>query len=92
MKTASEIHNNLTICFKSRTNKEIRRGSVIDQIYVGVSEEMEDAYIEIENNKNPHIYTSLDTAGLDRTGFFVNVSRNVDESDHDYLHRRLSII
>lgn len=77
----------MSVRFKARTNKEIRRGSVIDQIYAGVSEEIEDAYIEIENNKNPHIYTSLDTVGLERTGFFVNVPRNKNESDHDYLHR-----
>ena len=75
MKTAETIHEALGTRFKARTNKEVRSGSVIDLIHAAVSEEMEDAYIEIENNKNPHIYTNMDSDSLDKTGFFVNVPR-----------------
>lgn len=87
MKTANAIRSDIASRFKARTNKDIRGGSVIDLIHSAVSEEMEDAYTEIENNKNPHIYTNMDTASLDKTGFFVNVPRETDETDQNYLHR-----
>lgn len=87
MKTAETIHEALGTRFKARTNKAVRSGSVIDLIHAAVSEEMEDAYIEIENNKNPHIYTNMDSDSLDKTGFFVNVPRETGETDKNYLYR-----
>lgn len=87
MRTASEVHSDLRDRFKQRTQKDIRRGGVIDQIFAAESKIVEDAYIEIENNKNPHIWTNLDSVGLDRTGYFVNIPRQENESDNDYMYR-----
>lgn len=87
MRTYEEIKESLDARLKDRSHRIIRRGSVIDMINASVSQEMEDAYIEIENSKNPHIYTNMSGENCDRLGYMVNVPRNNNETDEEYLYR-----
>lgn len=87
MKTKNEIKDSLKSRFFLRTNQEFREGSVIDLMNGAISQEIEDAYYEIENSKDPHIYTKLKEENLDRMGYFVNIPRDTDESDENYLYR-----
>lgn len=87
MKTKQQIHSDIIKNFSSLTNLEIQDGTVIDYITHAVSDAVYQAYIEIQNNKNPHLYSNLRGNELDDLGMLVNCVRNADEQDDSYLHR-----
>ena len=87
MKTYDKIKESLDSRFKDRAHRYIRKGSVIDLINSSIAQEMEDAYIEIENARNPHIYTNMSGDNIDRLGYMVNVPRQNNEDDDTYLYR-----
>ena len=87
MVTTSDITQKIHSDFKTMTGKEFRHGSAINFYTEAVGRSLETAFQEIENNKNPHIYTNLDTDGLNKTGVFVGVPRNDGEDDQTYLYR-----
>lgn len=86
----SEIYNNIVASFKTKTNLDLYEGSVIDKYTISTSAAIEDAYTEIENNKNPHIYTNLSGSDIDSVGILVGCSRYSGESDSTYLYRMVN--
>lgn len=90
MLTLSEIYSNIVTSFKKKTNLDIYKGSVMDKYTVSVSAGLKDAYQEIENNKNPHIYTNLSGSNIDGVGILVGCTRQADESDSNYLYRMIN--
>ncbi|PTY92873.1 hypothetical protein [Heyndrickxia sporothermodurans] len=90
MKSSETIHSDIKGRFEKMTSKTLQEGSVIDFYTVATSEAMEGAYQEIENSKNPHIYSNLTGQALDDTGFFVNLPRNPGEDDQQYLYRLMN--
>ena len=87
MRTAGDIYESIKTRFKTWTGKEFRAGTAIDFYNVAVAETMEVAHQEIENNRNPHIYTRLSGEELDALGFMQNCPRETGESDTMYLWR-----
>jgi uncharacterized phage protein gp47/JayE len=87
VRTPEEINKAIQNDFRSLSGKEYRPGSALGLFTDAVARSMGDAYQEIENAKNPHIYTNLAGENLDKMGTFVNVPRELDEDDKSYLHR-----
>jgi hypothetical protein len=90
MKSSDNIQKNIALRFEDKTQKKIQEGSVIDMYNVSVSETLEDVYQEIEDSKNPHIFTSLTGQELDDTGFWVNCPRKDGEDDQNYTYRLMN--
>lgn len=86
-RNAEDISTSIKNDFFGFTGKSYRDGSAVGFFTEAVARSMEDAYNEIERAKNPHIYTNLSGDNLDKMGTFVNVPRETDESDADYLYR-----
>ena len=87
IKTTDEIYNKILEDFKEISGQEYRRASGIGFLSEAVSRSLETAFTEIENNKDPHIYTNLVGDNLTKMGTFVNVARNDNEDDNTYLYR-----
>lgn len=87
MRTSDLIYLDIQRRFEELSRKEIQENSVIDLYTVATSEAFEKAYQEIENNKNPHIFTKLKNDDLDSIGFFFNMPRKPGEDDETYLYR-----
>jgi hypothetical protein len=90
MKSSDTIQKNIALRFEDKTLKKIQEGSVIDMYNVAVSETLEDVYQEIEDSKNPHIFTNLSGQQLDDTGFWVNCPRKDAEDDQNYMYRLMN--
>lgn len=90
MKSLQEIYESIINNFKNKTKLNIYKGSIIDKYTVSVSSAIEDAYKEIEKNKNPHIYTNLSGSDIDSTGILVGCPRRENEDDYSYLYRMLN--
>lgn len=90
MRTFSEIKDDINNRFTSRTHRDIRIGSALDLFNNAVSTEISKIYEEIENSKNPHIYTNLSGENLDKLGYMVNVPRETNEDDSIYLYRLMN--
>jgi len=90
MRTSDTIQKDISARFEDKTIKKIQEGSVIDMYNVSVSETLEDVYQEIEDSKNPHIFTGLTGQALDDTGFWVNCPRHVGENDKNYMYRLMN--
>lgn len=87
MKTFSDIYKDIKNRFKKRANIDITDGTVIDSILLASSEALAEAYQEIEDSKNPHIYTNLRGTNIDKMGLLINCPRYPNESDDSYLYR-----
>lgn len=87
MRTSDTIQKDIALRFEDKTLKKTQEGSVIDMYNVAVAETLEDVYQEIEDSKNPHIFTGLVGQELDDTGFWVNCPRKVNEDDQSYMYR-----
>lgn len=90
MITLDEIQQKIMLRFKEKTGKTIQEGSAIDMYSIAISESMLDVYTEIENAKNPHIFTNLTGGHLDNTGYWVNLPRAAGESDSSYIYRLMN--
>ena len=87
LKTFEEIFTSLKNKFKKRTNIDVADGSVIDSLLLSTSEALSEAYEEIENSKNPHIYTNLKGDDIDKMALLINCPRLPNETDGSYLYR-----
>lgn len=90
MKTLDEIYNDLKKDFYKNTDIDIEEGTVIDYYNLSVSSMIEKTYEEIENNKTPHIYSSLSGDKLDNIGILCGIARRPNESDKNYSYRILN--
>lgn len=90
MKEVNEIFNSIEESFFNRTKLEIAEGSVIDNFINSVSVGINEAYVEIEDAKNPHIFTKLKGANIDSMGMLVGCTRRPDEDDQTYLYRMVN--
>lgn len=89
-RTAEEINQSIQKDFEDITGRTYRPGSAIGFFSNAVSKEMEQAHLEIDRNKNPHIYTNLQGDDLDKFGTMVNVPRETNETDSNYLYRTMN--
>lgn len=90
MKSLEEIYKSIKETYFNRTKLEIAEGSVIDNFLNSVSDGIQEAYEEIENNKNPHLFTKLTGADIDSMGILVGCARRPDEDDQTYLYRMIN--
>lgn len=86
-RSAEDINLSIQEDFEDLTGRKYRPGSALGFFTNAVAKEMEQAHLEIDRNKNPHIYTNLSGDDLDKMGTFVNVPRETDETDTNYLYR-----
>lgn len=90
MKNLEQIYKSIKDSFFNRTKLEIAEGSVIDNYTNSVSSAISDAYTEIENAKNPHIFTKLEGTDIDSMGILVGCARRPEEDDRTYLYRMIN--
>lgn len=90
LKTLSEIYENIHKRFTDRSKLEITPGTTIDLYVLAASDAIKDAHQEIEDSKNPHIYTKLSGSDLDSTGLLVQCPRLPNEPDSTYKYRLMN--
>lgn len=90
MKNIEEIYESIKNKFYKKTKLDIAKGSVLDSFILASSNGLEDAYKEIEKNKNPYLFTNLKGSDIDSVGMLVGCTRRENESDNNYLYRMLS--
>lgn len=73
---------------ESKIGGLIRHGSVVDLYALATSEEFLRTYDEIENAKNPHLYSRLTGKNLDDLGYMLGIIRRTDETD-DTMRTRI---
>lgn len=87
MKTKNEVYSGIVNDFYKHTNIDIEQGSVLDSYVLASAGMIEDAHQEIEDNKTPHIYTSLSGGRIDDAAVLVGLTRRAEESDKSFLYR-----
>lgn len=87
MKETAEIHSSLINHIEDNLNNTVKKGSMLDMVAYSVAEEDRDLYQEIENNKNPHLFTNTWGEDLDSLGYGVNLPRMENEDDNSYKYR-----
>lgn len=90
MKTFEEIYNSLKDTFRKNTKIDTAKGSVIDMILKSFSSMLSTVYKEIDNNKQPYLFTKQTGKELDSTGYFLQCPRKEDETDENYLYRLMN--
>lgn len=90
MKDLQQIYNSVKNKFYDRTKLDISEGSVIDNYTLATSSAIEEAYVEIEKNKNPHIFTNLRDRDIDSMGILVGCTRSTNEDDTSFLYRMIN--
>lgn len=90
LKTLSEIYQNIQTRFTNRSKLEIQPGSTVDFFTLATADAIREAYQEIEDSKDPHIYTNLSGDRLDSTGLLVQCPRLPNEPDDSYKHRLMN--
>lgn len=86
-KTKDEAYNSLKSNFEKLVGQATQTGLVIDIYNKVIAMECEDMYNFIEENKNPYLFTNTSGSDLDSLGYWVNLSRNIDEDDDHYKYR-----
>ena len=87
MKTKNEIHSSLNNKLATNLRDTIKNGSMLDIYSYTISDEMEEMYEEIEDAKNPHLFTNIDGDDLDDLGQWTNLVRLDGEDDATYKYR-----
>lgn len=87
MKTFEQIYLDIKDKFYSSTKIDISKGSVIDMFLKSVSYMLSIAHKEIEDNKQPYLFTKQTGEELDDTGYFLQCPRLTNESDENYKYR-----
>ena len=90
MKTKEEIKNDIITRFEDKVENIVEQGSMIDIYSTVLSEVGRDIYDEIDRNRTPHIYTSLEGQQLDDEGIMLNLPRKDGEDDHNYKYRLMN--
>jgi hypothetical protein len=86
-KNYDEIYTSLKGNFEEKIKDSIQTGSVIDIFNKVISEEIEQIYEHVEENKNPYLFTNTYGEDLDSLGYWVNLTRQDNESDESYKYR-----
>lgn len=87
MKETQEIHDSLISKLEDNLDNQIKSGSMLDMFAHSVAEENRELYQEIENAKNPHLFTNTWGEDLDSLGYWVGVTREPNEDDNTYKYR-----
>ncbi len=90
LKSSATIHDDIKQRFERRMNDSFEDNSVMDLFTLALSDEFAKVYEEIENNKTPHVWTSLSGEQLDKAGAGLNCPREAGESDVTYKYRLLN--
>lgn len=90
MKDFNKIYEDLNSKFEEKSNLKIQDGTVLDFYSLATSDVIEEAHKQIEDNKNPHLYTGLKGKELDELGIFLNIPREANEEDDSYLFRMMN--
>lgn len=90
MKSLQEIYNDIKSKFFNSTNIDVERGTAIDYFMLASANMIEEAHKEIENNKTPHVFSSLSGSRIDDMGTLCGISRKANESDKNFLYRLLN--
>ena len=85
VRTSEEVYNDIQKRFINKAGDE--PGAILGLFTAAVADEAETIYRTIENNKTPHVWSKLEDQDLDDTGIWVNVPREVGESDDSYRYR-----
>lgn len=89
IKTLQEIYNSIRDKIIKKSNIDIEKGTVIDSFLLATSEMILAVENEIEENKNPHMYSQLSGENLDDMGILLGLTRRGNESDKNFLYRIL---
>lgn len=87
MKSLQDIYDGIRKKFYDKTSIDVQKGTAIDYFILSSSEMIKEAHQEIEDNKTPHLYTSLSGKNIDELGILCGITRRTDESDKNYLYR-----
>lgn len=87
MKTAEQVREDILKRFETRVADSVEDGSILDIYTTVLGKEGEDVYNEIERNRTPHIWSSLEGNQLDDMGTMLNIPRKTGESDTNYRYR-----
>lgn len=87
MKEFNEICADIKERFYKISGIDIKRFSVFDMFTKAISYVIEQAYIAIEKNKKPYLFTNQKEDELDSTGYFLSCPREEGESDENYFYR-----
>lgn len=90
MKEFDLIYEAIKKRFTFHTGKSFADDSAMDFYAVAIADVLEEVYSDIESMKNPHLYSKLKDGSLDDLGFFMNIPREVGESDYQYLYRLMN--
>ena len=87
MKEREEIHASLNGKLETNLYNTIKEGSMLDIVSYSVSDEIEEMYQEIEDSKNPHLFTRTSGSDLDDLGQWANMRRRPGEDDETFKYR-----
>lgn len=87
MKETTEIHASLIRHMEDNLKDTIKEGSMLDMFAYSIAEEDRDLYQEIEDAKNPYLFTNTWGEDLDSLGYGVNLPRLENEDDDSYKYR-----
>jgi len=90
MKTAEQVRRDILDRFEARVKDSVEDGSILDIYTTVIGQEGEDIYNEIDRNRTPHIWSSLEGQQLDDTGTMLNLPRKTGESDANYRYRLMN--
>jgi hypothetical protein len=90
VKSITEIYNDIRSRFYNKTRLDIEKGTVVDSYLLSTSEGLNAAYQEIENNKNPHLFTNLNGDDIDSMGVLVGCQRDPNEGDQNFKYRMIN--
>lgn len=82
-----DIYTKINNLFYEKTKIDIQRGTVVDSFLLAVSDMIEKAYEEIDNNRTPYIYSKLAGNNLDDMALLCGLTRKPNESDKNFLYR-----
>lgn len=89
IKTLQEIYDSIKDKIVKKSSIDIEKGTVIDSFLLATSEMILTAENEIEDNKNPYMYSKLSGQNLDDMAILLGLTRRGDESDKNFLYRIL---
>ena len=87
MRETEDIHSTLKERLETNLKNSIKPGSMLDMMAYSYADESRAMYQEIEDAKNPHLFTNTWGTDLDSLGAWVNLSRQDGEDDNTYKYR-----
>lgn len=90
MRDFEEIYQGIKERFHEQSGHHITENSVMDMYTVSIADVYDLVYEDIEDMRNPHLYSKLREQSLDDLGFFMNMPRYTNEADGQYLYRLMN--